>query len=152
MSQNCLVWYTTDRRAGAGAGLHARRRSGERDETQRPRVLIVDDERLIADTMREILEGEGFEAIAVYDGWDALDVAQTMRPDYLLSDVLMPKMNGVELAIALMQMNPGLKVLLFSGQAGISEIMQEGQERGYQFDLLAKPVHPMRLVERMREK
>lgn len=120
-------------------------------EPRKPRVLVVDDEQRIADTVAEILNAAGFEAIPAYDGWSALDAAGRFQPDYLLSDVLMPRMNGVELAITLRQTCPATRVLLFSGQAGISEILQSAQDRGFSFDLLAKPVHPSRLIERLRQ-
>lgn len=116
-----------------------------------PRVLVVDDQKLIADSLTEILRNEGFDAAAAYDGWEALDLAQRFRPNLLLSDILMPRMNGVALAITIRQNYPDIKILLFSGQAGISEILEDGQRRGYQFELLAKPIHPLRLVERLKE-
>ncbi|MFP5226222.1 MAG: response regulator [Acidobacteriota bacterium] len=123
----------------------------EEAEPERPKVLVVDDEKRIADTVSEILNAAGFEAVAAYDGWSALDALQRFRPDYLLSDVLMPRMNGAELAIAIRQVCPATKVLLFSGQAGVSEILQSARERGYAFELLAKPVHPERLIEYLRQ-
>jgi CheY-like chemotaxis protein len=116
----------------------------------RPRLLIVDDEKLIADTAREILEQEGFQAVAAYDGWSGIEVATKFRPDYLLTDVLMPLMNGVQLAIAVKKMLPAAKILLFSGQAGISDILLEGQTQGYEFELAPKPIHPEILIERLR--
>lgn len=116
----------------------------------RPRVLVVDDEKLIADTMSKILEQEGFQAVAVYDGWAAVEIAAKFRPDYLLTDVLMPSMNGVELAIAISKMLPMAKILLFSGQAGISDILLEGHRQGYEFELAAKPIHPEKLIERLK--
>src|ERR1700729_3989612 len=100
-----------------------------------PRVLVVDDEKLIADTTCQILDGAGFHAQAAYDGWAALDIAGKFRPDYLLTDVLMPRMNGVELAIAIIKMSPATRIVLFSGQAGISEILLKGHDLGYEFDL-----------------
>ncbi|HEY6447196.1 MAG TPA: response regulator [Acidobacteriaceae bacterium] len=120
-------------------------------ETRKPRILVVDDEKRIADTVAEILNLSGFEAVAAYDGWSALEAAMRFRPDYLLSDVLMPRMNGAELAITIRQSQPATKILLFSGQAGVADILQSAQDRGYAFDLLAKPVHPARLIERLRE-
>jgi CheY-like chemotaxis protein len=122
----------------------------ERKEAQ-SKILIVDDHRLIADTLAEILGNAGFDAAAAYDGWDALDKASRFRPNWVLTDVLMPRMNGVELAIAMRKNYPSASILLFSGQAGISEILQEGQRQGYQFELIAKPIHPMRLIERLRQ-
>lgn len=118
---------------------------------RKPRVLVVDDEKRVADTVCEILNASGFEAVAAYDGWSALAAAARFRPDYLLSDVLMPRMNGAELAIAIRETSPTTKILLFSGQVGISDILAKAQQRGFQFDLLAKPIHPVRLIERLKQ-
>lgn len=120
-------------------------------KANRARVLIVDDQRLIADTLAEILGNAGFDAVAAYDGFDALDKASRFHPQWLITDVLMPRMNGVELAIAVQKNYPGSSILLFSGQAGISEILQEGHRQGYQFELIAKPIHPLRLIERLKQ-
>lgn len=129
-----------------------RSESSDNPETQRsrPTVLVVDDEKLIVDTMAEILEGAGFEAIGAYDGLTALERVARRPPDYLLSDVLMPQMNGVELAIAIRKMYPTTRIMLFSGQAGISEILLEGQKQGFEFELIAKPIHPLKLVEHLK--
>lgn len=117
----------------------------------RRKVLVVDDHKLIADTLAEILNEAGFETMAAHDGWEALDLAGRFQPDWLLSDVVMPRMNGVELAIAIRQKLPNTAVLLFSGQVGISDILEEGQQRGYEFELLAKPVHPLKLIQRLQK-
>jgi CheY-like chemotaxis protein len=123
----------------------------EKSEDSRSKVLIVDDQRLIADTLAEILSNAGFNAIAAYDGFDALDKASRFHPDWVVTDVLMPRMNGVDLAITLRQTYPKSTILLFSCQAGISEILHEGRRAGYQFELIAKPIHPMRLIERLKQ-
>jgi CheY-like chemotaxis protein len=117
----------------------------------RRKILVVDDQRLIANTIVEIFQNAGFEAVAAYDGWSALEIAGGLRPDLLLSDVLMPQMNGVQLAIAMRRNHPETKILLFTGQAGISEILLEGKEKGYEFELLPKPIHPLKLLERIKE-
>jgi CheY-like chemotaxis protein len=126
-------------------------RVSNESQPSRPKVLVVDDERLIVSTIVEILEGEGFDVVAAYDGWGALQSAGRFRPDYLLSDVLMPKMNGVELAIAIQKMHPATKILLFSGQAGISEILLSGQRQGLKYELIAKPIHPRKLIQILKE-
>ena len=119
---------------------------------ERIRVLVVDDQKLIADSLAEILGNSGFDAEPAYDGWQALEIAARFHPDWLLSDVLMPRMNGVELAIAVRKSHPGTAILLFSGQAGISEILQDGQRRGFEFELIAKPIHPLKLIERLTDR
>src|SRR5262245_45394355 len=80
-------------------------------------VLVVDDEPIIADTIKEILNRNGFIAQSAYGGDEALQAAEQFSPDILLTDVLMPKINGVDLAIMLSKFHPGTRVLLFSGQA-----------------------------------
>lgn len=116
------------------------------------KIVIVDDEKRIADTLAEILEMAGFNVMATYDPWDALQAAVRFQPDCLLSDVLMPRMNGVELAIAVRKIYPAARILLFSGQAGISDILLDGQKQGFEFELIAKPIHPLKLIERLKEK
>src|ERR1700745_86072 len=69
-------------------------------------VLVVDDETLIAHTLTEILNGSGFEAVTACTAEDALQLAQAFQPDILMSDLLMPKKNVVELAIAIRQAHP----------------------------------------------
>ena len=131
------------------------RREGDeppQPQRSRPRVLVVDDHKLVADTLGEILEAAGFEVVTVYSGHTALEEANRFRPDLLLSDVLMPRMNGVELAIAIRKMHPAARILLFSGQAGVSEILLEAQKQGYEFELIAKPIHPAKLIEHLKEK
>jgi CheY-like chemotaxis protein len=129
--------------------------SNESDFTEpqcsRLRILVVDDQKLIADTLAEILGNVGFDAVAAYDGWEALEVASRFHPDWILSDVLMPRMNGVELAIAIRKNYPMAGILLFSGQAGISGILEEGQRKGYEFELIAKPIHPLKVIERLKK-
>jgi CheY-like chemotaxis protein len=107
---------------------------------------------MIADTTVEILNKFGFRAVHAYDAQTGLEIAAKLKPDYLLTDVLMPVMNGVEFAIAITQILPETKILLFSGQTGISDILHQGEEKGYVFDLVAKPIHPEKLIERLKKK
>jgi CheY-like chemotaxis protein len=113
------------------------------------RVLVVDDERLLADTTAAILRRAGFNAKTAYDGFGALEMMASFHPDFLLTDIMMPGMNGVELAIAITKILPATKILLFSGQAGISEILEDSKAKGFEFPLLAQPVHPTKLIERL---
>lgn len=132
--------------------LKKHKAKSERSTKALPKVLVVDDEQTIAKTLAEILRQSGFQAIAVYDGPAALEIAAKFKPDYLITDVLMPSMNGVELAMAISKMFPAAKILLFSGQAGISDILERGREEGYVFDMVAKPIHPEKLIEQLKKK
>lgn len=114
------------------------------------RVLVVDDERLIADTLSAILAESGFSASAAYSAEEALAAARTEQPDIVISDVLMPKMTGVELGIRLREELPEARVILFSGQAATSELMRKAQTDGYIFELFPKPIHPEELIAKLK--
>ena len=120
-------------------------------ETHRPTLLVVDDQRLIADTVAEILNNAGFDAKPVYDALAALEKMNKSHHDYVLTDVVMPGVNGVELAIAIRDRWPETKVLLFSGQAGTEDVLQDARRRGFDFELIAKPIHPEKLIKRLKE-
>ena len=111
-----------------------------------PIVLVVDDERTIADTLVVILKQAGLAAIAAYDGESALEMALLVPPNLLLSDVAMPGMNGIELAIAVKSKIKDCQVLLFSGHASTTYLLQEAENRGLDFTFLVKPVHPKDLL------
>jgi CheY-like chemotaxis protein len=115
-----------------------------------PSILVVDDQHIIADSTAEILNMSGFRAVKAYDGKTALQMATELHPDYLLTDVLMPSMNGVELAIAIRKILPKTSILLFSGQAGTADILEKARKEGHAFDLVAKPIHPEKLVEHLK--
>src|ERR1700759_3952254 len=89
----------------------------------KPKVLVADDERAIADTLSIILNQAGFEATAVYSGEKAVETAKTLKPDMLISDVIMTDMNGIDAAITIRGMLPNCKILLFSGQAATADLL-----------------------------
>jgi len=119
-------------------------------QPSKPRVLVVDDERVIADTLATILNQNGFEASAVYTGAEAVARARTSRPDLVISDVIMQDMNGIEAAIRIRQSLPGCKILLFSGQAATADLLEKARAQGHEFEILAKPVHPQDLLAKLR--
>jgi len=117
----------------------------------RPTILVVDDEAVIADTLGRILELNGFRVAIAYDGKSALKISRTVTPDLLLSDVAMPGMSGVDLAIEIQQSIPNCKVLLFSGQASTSDLLGAAHDTGREFTILAKPLHPTELLRRISD-
>lgn len=115
------------------------------------RVLVADDEKVIADTLAIILNQNGFEATAVYTGTAAVERARADKPDLLISDVIMPDMNGIDAAIQIRGFLPSCKILLFSGQAATADLLENARKKGYEFDILAKPVHPQDLLEKLKK-
>jgi len=116
----------------------------------KPRVLVADDEHVIADTLAIILNQSGFDARAVYSGEKALELAETFQPDMLISDVIMADLNGIDAAIRIRALLPTIKILLFSGQAATADLLERARADGYEFDILAKPVHPQDLLAKLR--
>lgn len=119
-------------------------------QSTKPKVLVVDDERVIADTLAIILNQSGFDASAVYTGTDAVETARSHKPDLIISDVIMPDMNGIEAAIRIREILPGCKILLFSGQAATADLLEKARLDGHEFEILAKPVHPQDLLAKLR--
>jgi CheY-like chemotaxis protein len=117
--------------------------------SRRPVVLVVDDERIIADTLSMILSKSGYEVLTAYNGLTALELAENAAPDLLITDVFMPGMSGIELAISLEQVVPECKVLMFSGQADTIDLLEKARDTGRDFSLLTKPVHPTDMLRRV---
>ena len=113
------------------------------------RILVVDDEQLIADTLARILNLSGFIATAVYSGISAVEKAPTLSPDIVLTDVRMPGLSGIETGVLIRQQCPETRVVLFSGQAS-DDARGDTLGQGHGFELWRKPIHPHELVRRLR--
>lgn len=123
----------------------------EKDSATQSLILIVDDERNIADTLSIILSRSGFAIMTAYDGISALELAKTIPPDLVISDVAMPGMSGIQLAIRLTQVVPECKIILFSGQAETVDLLANARREGYHFNTLTKPVHPKEMLRHVSE-
>ena len=113
------------------------------------RVFVVDDEPTIRETLAAILYNEGYKAIPFEDGAMALSAAAEESPDLLITDVMMPDMNGVDLAIHFENLYPKCKILLVSGAPAAWDLLASARLRGHDFELLAKPLHPVKLLEKV---
>ncbi len=113
------------------------------------RIFVVDDEKTIADTLAVILRRSGYEVSAFYSAQSALAEIESCSPDLVISDVMMPGMNGLDMAVLIRERHPDCKVLLFSGQASTLNLLEMVGQRGYDFELLAKPIHPTDLLAKV---
>jgi DNA-binding response OmpR family regulator len=123
--------------------------SASASEPARCRVYIVDDEWIIAQTLAAILCKEGFQAQAFHNPDQVLVRSMEHPPDVLITDVMMPGMTGIELAISLRRAGHQSRIILFSGQAGSMDLLCDARRRGYEFELLEKPLHPLQLILRL---
>jgi CheY-like chemotaxis protein len=117
----------------------------------KPVVLVVDDESVIADTVSAILSRSGYASMTAYDAEEALETALQTPPEMLITDVILPGMNGIELAITVRRIFPDCKILLFSGQAAAADLLAPARAEGHRFTLLSKPIHPKELLARVME-
>ncbi|WP_162601332.1 response regulator [Occallatibacter savannae] len=116
-----------------------------------PRVLVVDDDHVIATTLALILSRNGFEAVAAFSGPEALQHAYKSHFDVLLSDVVMEPLNGVRLAVIFRNLNPVAKIVLFTGTEDAAQLMLAAANAGHDFKILRKPIHPGTILEELRE-
>jgi CheY-like chemotaxis protein len=113
------------------------------------KIIVVDDEPVVADTLVNILRGEGHDAFAVSNGESAISLTKLMlpvRPDLLVTDVIMPGMDGVETAKEMVKLVPTCRIILFSGQAASTDLASKAEAEGYCFEILAKPINPNNLL------
>ncbi len=107
------------------------------------RVLVVDDEAAIVDTLACILRNVGFTVMTSYDGLAAISAAQTFRPDIVVSDFAMPNLNGIEASLQIKKLLPGCRIVILSGHS-LREERAAVEGRGILF--LQKPIHPAHLL------
>jgi CheY-like chemotaxis protein len=110
------------------------------------RIFVVDDEPVIASSLAAILQMNGFSARFFTCPLAALAAARSESPDLVISDVAMPGISGIDLAIQMRAQYPNSKILLFSGQAAALDLLEGARAQGYDFRLLQKPVFPSELL------
>ena len=119
-------------------------------EIKKVTVFVVDDEPVIRETILEILQEEGFEALGMSNASQALNWAQRLNPDIVLTDVVMPGVNGIELAMQISAALPACRVILFSGQSASADLLSKARAQGHDFEILPKPINPETLISKLR--
>lgn len=115
--------------------------------TAERRVLVVDDEKVIADSLMMIVRSRGFDGRAAYSAEEAIRIAESFRPQAVISDVMMPGMDGVELAVYLRANYPECTILLISGNATAAEVLEGRIPSGQSPPrILLKPIHPAEIL------
>jgi CheY-like chemotaxis protein len=113
------------------------------------RVLVVDDEKVIADTLVRILAQDGFAVTVAYSGDHAIQCAREGQFDVVLMDVMMPEMSGIEAWEAINKILPECQILLVSGNLATEQLLWDALDRGMNFEIFVKPVHPRVIIERL---
>lgn len=106
------------------------------------KILIVEDEASIADTLAVILGTRGYEVQVAYAAEKGIEVIAEWKPDLAIVDVMLPRMNGIDFSIILKDNYPDCSLMLFSGQPDTSALLEEALKKGHNFEVHAKPLHP----------
>ena len=110
------------------------------------KVLVVDGESVTADSLAEVLRQSGYATEAAYDATDALEKVLLSPPELVITDVVLPGMSGVQLAVIIKRAYPDCKILLYSGHVSTPELIRSPHRAPYDFTLLSKPVRPRDLL------
>jgi CheY-like chemotaxis protein len=121
------------------------------DVKGRRRILIVDDELAIADTLQMIFHLQRYDARVAYTAERAAELMAKWQPELAIVDVILPEMNGIDLAIVIRANYPKCHVILFSGNTNTSTLLEEALRKGHNFEVLAKPVPPDLMLTRASE-
>jgi CheY-like chemotaxis protein len=117
----------------------------------RQTVMVVDDEPVIRETILEILRDEGFDALGMSDAAHALAWARRIRPDIILSDIVMPGMNGIDMAAELAIILPKCRIILFTGHEAAADLLEKAHAAGHDFEVFDKPIDPGLLIPRLQD-
>ena len=111
------------------------------------RILVVDDDRALAEMLGMVLEGEGFEPIFSTDGAEAISIFRDARPDLVLLDVMLPGIDGVEVC-KLIRAESGVPIIMLTARTDTTDVVR-GLEAGAD-DYVVKPFNPAELIARIR--
>jgi two-component system cell cycle sensor histidine kinase/response regulator CckA len=114
------------------------------------RILLCEDHKQVREIVSESLAAAGFDVVAAARPMEAIELAETVGPfAVLVSDVVMPEMDGAQLADRLRSTHPDLRVLFVSGYAG--DVIGDSELDGPDTAFLAKPFSPTELISAIRE-
>lgn len=111
------------------------------------KILIVDDEPPITETLSVIFSKNGYETRTAGSAEEAIETIAAWEPDIAILDVMLPCMNGIDLALVLKANHPHCRLVLFSGHASTQALMEEAAKKGNIFEILTKPVHPLFMLD-----
>ncbi len=103
------------------------------------KVLVVDDNQLLASTIQMILEGEGLEVMSAKDGIDGYSTYLDFQPDLVITDIQMPGKNGMEMMGCIREHNPKIKTIYISGNIGFYRPCLEEEKKKYPVSFFEKP-------------
>jgi DNA-binding response OmpR family regulator len=117
----------------------------------KPRILIVDDDRLVADTLCMVFQVNGFESEARYSAREGFERAQTFAPALILCDVTMPEESGLQFAVRVQDAMPETRMLMLTAySSNVADVRAQSRRLKRPLHLLSKPCRPDDLLRETR--
>ena len=113
------------------------------------RILVIDDEKIVADTLALILKSSGHDVKATYDGAAALEAASTFIPECIICDIILPGIDGISVCSQITAKFPECRVFIFSGQMETDLPLEGGRVEGHNWEILTKPIVPEVLLAKI---
>lgn len=110
-------------------------------------VLIIEDERELADVMAAYLKVEGFDAFTAYDGESGLELIKEHRPDVVLLDIMLPRLDGMEVCRQLREISDAIVIMVSAKNGEMDKVIALGTGAD---DYVTKPYSPLEVVARVR--
>ncbi len=125
------------------------KKGAKKTAKRKKRILIVEDEFGLQEIFRDIFLMEGYDVRIAVDGVNGYEFYRQFRPDLVFTDVIMPKMNGLELVRRIREINPQIKVIYISGFFGIKRLKRELDEDilRYGYPTLSKPFKTSEMLD-----
>lgn len=123
------------------------------EEHLKKKILVVEDEFGLQEIFRDIFKMEGYEVRVAVDGIDGFEAFKEFEPDLVFTDVVMPKMSGLDLVRKIREINPVIKVIYISGFFGIRRLKQELDKdiEKYGYPTLSKPFKTSGMLELVKD-
>jgi DNA-binding NtrC family response regulator len=112
------------------------------------KLLIIEDEKITRRSLTDILETEGYEVLSAENGEEGLDLFKAHMPDIVVTDLRLPKLNGIEVLTTVMALNPACRVILITAYASVDTAIESLKLGAY--DYLTKPFSPEKLISILR--
>ena len=116
------------------------------------RILLIDDDALVRDILRQMLERAGYDVVEAASGRDGLQQYQATAIDLIITDILMPDQDGLEIILELRRLAPEAKIIAITGggQSGLLDLLPVAAKLGAQWTL-RKPLQRLELLEAIRQ-
>ncbi len=113
-----------------------------------PKILVIDDDAAVCDTIARILRGKGHEILFAKDGREGLQLFRSHAPDLVITDIIMPEMEGIETIRAIRGLRPDARIIAISGggRPGKADYLLMASMFGAS-EVIGKPFDPAQLIE-----